>query len=63
MSTGVWWEEHQEVLGARTFSAINQLYDLGKLMLPLYDLIPSPVWQVQAHARGLALPKGLLCRV
>lgn len=52
MSTGVWQEEQQEVLGARTFSAINQLCDLGKLTLPVYDLIPSPVWQVQVHARG-----------
>ena len=52
MSNGVWQEEQQEVLGARTFSAINQLCDLGKLTLPVYDLIPSPVWQVQVHARG-----------
>ena len=52
MSTGAWREEQRDVLGARTFSAINQLCDLGKLTLALYDLIPSSVWQVQVHARG-----------
>lgn len=52
MSTGAWREKQWEVLGAKTFSANNQLCDLGKLTLPVYDLIPSPVWQVQVHARG-----------
>lgn len=35
MSTGAWQEEQREVLGARTFSAINQLCDFGKLPLTL----------------------------
>ena len=56
MSTGAWWKEHWEALGATTLFAINQLCDLGELTLPLCALIPSPVRQVHVH--GLAPPKG-----
>lgn len=42
--TGAWGEEHWEALGARNFSTVNQLCDLGE-RTSLSVLIPSLVQQ------------------